>query len=394
MPATAMFDRSRSDLTKLTSVKWSLYDADVIPLFVAEMDFGIAEPVREAISRVIDNVDLGYPDVTLSSRNRLAVSFCERMSSQFGWQPAPEDVIPVADLVQGTYAPVTVFSEPGDGVIVQVPCYPPFRNAVVETGRRFIPMSMQSDGERHGCDFAAMEQLIDSRTRIIILCNPHNPTGRVFDREELLELGRIAEEHDLIVISDEIHADLVYAGHQHIPFASLGPEFAARCITLNSPTKSFNFPGLRAAVMHFGSRRLRDRFLSRMPYRLLGQLNTLGVEATVAAWGQGQPWLDAVMGQLVKAKAKTAKLLTENIPEIRFHDPEATYLMWLDCRDLDLPSAAYDFFLHEAGVAFSAGGSFDPTCNGFVRLNFATTEAILVEAVERMVAAIDQHRRR
>ena len=169
MPATAMFDRSRSDLTKLTSVKWSLYDADVIPLFVAEMDFGIAEPVREAISRVIDNVDLGYPDVTLSSRNRLAVSFCERMSSQFGWQPAPEDVIPVADLVQGTYAPVTVFSEPGDGVIVQVPCYPPFRNAVVETGRRFIPMSMQSDGERHGCDFAAMEQLIDSRTRIIIL---------------------------------------------------------------------------------------------------------------------------------------------------------------------------------------------------------------------------------
>lgn len=387
-----LFCQSRNDLRKLTSVKWSQYDGDVIPVFVAEMDFGIPPPVADAIRRIVDANDYGYPDASLSSGTRLARAFCDRMAARFGWTPQPEHVIPVSDLVQAIYAPVYVFSEPGDGVIVQVPCYPPFRKAMQETGRRFIPLPMVSDGEKYVCDFAALEGLVDERTRIIVLCNPHNPTGRVFSREELLEFGRFAEKHDLIVISDEIHADLVYGEKRHLPFASLAPELAARCITINSPTKSFNFPGLRAAVMHF-SGTLHDRFLSRLPYRLLGQLNTIGMEATIAAWTQGQPWLDMVMSHLASTKETVGKVLTARIPEIAFHDTEATYLMWLDCSRLNLPCSAYDFFLREAAVAFSAGESFDPGCRNFVRLNFATTTTIMEEALGRITTAVDRHRR-
>src|SRR5262249_44191850 len=176
---------------------------------------------------------------------------------------------------------------------------------------------------------------------------------------------------------DEIHADLVYSGHQHIPFASLSPEIAARTVTITSPTKSFNIPGLRCAVLHFGSAKLRERFLQRIPARLMGDPNAVGVDATVAAWTQGQPWLDAVVAHLQRARDRLVDRLRREVPEIRCISPEGSFLAWLDCTKLGFNTSAYDFFHDKARIAFSPGENFDPACAQFVRFNFATSMPIL-----------------
>ena len=284
------------------------------------------------------------------------------MKSRFGWELSPNLVVPVADLVQGTYAPILAFSDPGDGVVLQVPNYPPFRDAIATTERKLLTLPMRDDGTRHVFDMAELTKLVDRRTRIFILCNPQNPTGRVFSRDELLALGQFVIAHDLIVISDEIHSDLIYPGHQHIPLASLGPDIAARTVTINSATKSFNIPGLRCAVMAFGNEALRDRFHKRIPLRLTGQANIVGADATAAAWRECQPWLDAVMAHLLKARNRVVDVLGAEAPAIRLHAPEATYLAWLDCSKLGLSTSAFQFFLDKARIGFSAGETFDPDC--------------------------------
>src|SRR3984893_6998783 len=305
MTSTEMisFELSQPALQARRNAKWNQFDADVLPAFVADMDFAVAAPIQAAIERIVHDRDYGYPLRDGDRADRLvANAFAKLMKSCFGWEFSPDLVLPVADLGQGTSAAILAFSDPGDGVVLQVPNYPPFRDAIRTTERRLLTLPMRDDGTRHVFDMAELEQLVDKRTRIFILCNPQNPTGRVFSRDELLALGQFAIDHDLIVLSDEIHSDLVFPGQQHIPFASLGSEIAARTVTLNSATKSFNIPGLRCAIVAFGSEDLRNRFHKRIPLKLTGQANIVGVDATVAAWSECQPWLDAVMDHLLKAR--------------------------------------------------------------------------------------------
>jgi cysteine-S-conjugate beta-lyase len=334
--------------------------------------------------------DYGYP---LRDGKRIdaavASAFAVRMKSLYGWDVATDLVIPVSNLVQATYAPLMAFSDLGDGVILQTPNYPPFREAITSTDRRLIALPMRDNGTRYAFDLAELKTA-GKDARIFILCNPQNPTGRVFSRDELLAIARFAIDHDLIVISDEIHSDLVYPGHQHIPFASLGPEIAARTVTLNSATKSFNIPGLRCAVIAFGSEELRGRFHKRIPYKLLGQCNIIGVDATVAAWTESQAWLDAVMAHLAEARELLRQVLAAEAPAVHFHAPEATYLAWLDCSRVKQSSTAFQFFLDHARIGFSAGESFDPDCAQFVRFNFATSMPILEEILDRFVSTIKQ----
>jgi cystathionine beta-lyase len=298
--------------------------------------------------------------------------------------------MPVSDLVQGTYAPILAFSDPGDGVILQTPNYPPFRDAIATTERKLIALPMRDTGSRYAFDLTELKSQVEKDTRIFVLCNPQNPTGRVFGRDELMDIARFAIAHDLIVISDEIHSDLVYPGHQHIPFASLGADIAARTVTLNSATKSFNIPGLRCALIAFGTEELRARFHRRIPFKLTGQGNIIGVDATVAAWSECQPWLDAVMAHLLKARNRITDVLAAEAPEIHVHAPEATYLAWLDCRKIKLPASAFQFFLDHARIGFSAGETFDPNCAQFVRFNFATSMPILDQILDRVVSATRQ----
>ena len=368
-------------------VKWQRYDNRVLPAFVADMDFAVADPVQQAVRRLVDQQDYGYAH--REGRDTVQAAFADRMLERFGWEPSIDRTVPIADLLQGVAAAIVAFSEPGDGVVVQTPIYPPFLVGIEGSGRRQVLNPLVDGGSRLVVDAAGLRSVVDEGTRILLLCNPHNPSGRVLDLEELEAVGRVAVERDLVVISDEIHSDLVYAGRRHIPTGSLGAEVAARTVTLNSATKGFNIAALRCGVMHFGSDELLARFRRAIPERLLGSVNAVGLDATVAAWRHGQPWLDQVMERLAANRARLARWVGETAPAIRFHPPEATYLAWLDCRDLGLPGASpHEFFLNEAQVALGVGGDFGPGGETCVRLNFATSAPILEEVLERMAAAI------
>jgi cystathionine beta-lyase len=385
------FDLPEEVLRSRSNAKWNSYGSGILPCFVAEMDFLVADPIQKAIARFTDTRDYGYPQHNGAKAERaVAEAFAERMEKRFGWKTDPGLVQVIADLVQGTFAPILAFSEPGDGVILQLPAYPPFRESIATTERRQIALPMRDDGERHVFDLGELEGKIDARTRILILCNPQNPTGRVFTREELMRLAQFAIAHDLVVISDEIHSDLVFDDRQHIPFASLGEEIAARTVTITSATKSFNIPGLRCGVMHFGSEELRRRSAKRVPARLIGGCNAIGIDATVAAWTKSDTWLEAVTAHLTLARDRVVETIRAELPGIVCRSPEGTYLAWIDFRKLRLQQSAFQFFHDKAGIALSPGENFDPACPQFARLNFATSMPILDRILERLVTASRQ----
>src|SRR5689334_8266449 len=293
MPSTAT-DFDVPFLRSRRTNKWHKFPDDVLPAWVADMDFGVAPAIAEALARLARNQEYGYA----ARDGALAAAFGRRMQQRFNWAVDPTDAYPIGDLVQASFSSVMAFSEPGDAVLLQLPSYPPFMAAIKDTGRRLIANHMRDNGTRWVLDLAAYEAAPDARARVLIFCHPQNPTGRAFTRTELEEVAAFAIRHDLIVISDEIHADIVFPGNTHIPLASLSPEIAARTITITSATKSFNIPALRCAVMHFGTPALKERFFARMPMRLLGSPGVTGVDATVAAWDDGQAWLDEILAYL------------------------------------------------------------------------------------------------
>jgi cystathionine beta-lyase len=380
------FELSIEALRARQGIKWSRYPASVLPAWVADMDFAVAPPVQAAICRLVDHQDYGY--ASRLGEASLEAAFAQRMRERFGWAVDPARVRPITELIQAMHAAVNVFSAPGEGVVVQNPIYPPFLHAVESSGRRLAYNSLADDGRRLALDGDGLRRVIDDRTRMLLFCNPHNPAGRVFERAELETVAEIAIERDLIVVADEIHADLVYPGHRHTPLASLGPEIAARTITITSATKGFNIAGLRCAVAHFGSAALQQRFTAVYPERLLGQVSVVGVDATIAAWRHGQPWLDAVLARLVANRDHLARVLAAELPAVRHYSPEGTYLAWLDCRQLNLPSRPCEFFLDQAQVALGDGGMFGPAGEPCVRLNFATSATILEQILDRMVTAV------
>ena len=223
-----------------------------------------------------------------------------------------------------------------------------------------------------------------------MLCNPHNPSGRNYTRDELERLAEVALRRDLVVITDEIHCDLVFDEREFIPFATLSPEVEARTLTLNSASKSFNIPGLRCAVAHFGSQELLDRFNGRFPRHVRGGLGLLGLYASIAAWEQAQPWLDEVLAYLQANRDYLLEQLAVRFPEIRCHAPEATYLAWLDCSGLDLRGSPAHHFMRKGKLALSDGGLFGAGFESFVRLNFATSRSILDQVLDRMARALDR----
>lgn len=368
--------------------KWHKFAADVMPAWVADMDFAVAEPVQAAIARIVEQGDYGYP--SRSGEETIAAAFADRMRARFGWEITTDLVHPVTEVVQCMNATALAFSEPGEGIALQTPIYPPFLNTVANTGRRLVENRLKDDGTRYVLDIENLRDVVDDTTRILMVCNPHNPTGRVFTRDELMALGTLAVERDLVIFCDEIHADLLYPGSTHIPMGTLSPEIAARTITATSATKGFNIAGLRCALLHFGSAELRDRFTRRVPFSLMGQVGITGTDATVAAWRHGQPWLDQVMRQLHANRDFVAQFVKEEMPGVHHYTPESTYLAWLDCRALDLPGGPHEFFLSEAKVGLNDGATFGEAGRTCVRLNFATSEEILRKVLARMANAV-QH---
>jgi cystathionine beta-lyase len=367
------------------SEKWGAYPEDVLPAWVADMDFPIAEPIRRALRRAVEDSDLGYP--IHPAPTDVPEVAAARMQQRFGWSPDIGCVEILTDVVQGMYVALQQFSEPGDGVVVQTPIYPPFLGSVRATKRRLVenPLALGEDG--YGVDLDGLRQAAADGARILLLCNPHNPSGRVLRRQELEGIADIALSSELVVVSDEIHADLVYTGHRHVPFASLSSEIAARTITLSAASKAFNVAGLRCAVAIFGAPELKRRFCA-LPRHLRGGIGVPGIEALRAAWRHGQPWLDQVLAYLEGNRDLLADFVSDAFAGIRWHRPEATYLGWLDCRDLGLEPDPGSFFLERARVALSDGAAFGAPGRGFVRVNFGTSRAILSEVLERMAKAL------
>jgi cystathionine beta-lyase len=337
------------------------------------------------MKRFVDTHDYGYGRMT--DRADLAEAFAAWMSHRHGWQPDPALTNAIGDVVQALVSTIFAFSQPGDGVIAQTPVYPPFLRSIAGTGRRLVENPLVDDGTRFVVDLDGLERVAGQAT-ILLLCNPHNPTGRVFERAELEGIATIAAAHNLTIVADEIHADLVYPGATHIPMEMISAA-TDRTVTLTSATKGFNIAGLHCAVTHFGSAGLKEKYSSLLPEWLLGGPGRLGIAATLAAWRESEGWLDEVLRYLDRNRRVVAEWAAR--ADVGHHLPESTYLAWLDCRRLHVPEGetTQKHFLERAKVALSEGSDFGEPGRGHVRLNFATSAEMLDEILGRLSGALD-----
>jgi cysteine-S-conjugate beta-lyase len=363
------------DVRSRRGIKWQHRGA-AFAAWVADMDFPIAPAIRERLVEVAGD-DVGYPSwIGQGLRSPAVDAFVERMAARYDWTPRRDRAREFDDVMQAVVAAVRHLTEPGDGVVLHTPAYHPFLRTIAEMGRRLVAVPFPFDHD------ALDERLRRAPARLMILCHPHNPTGHVFSRAELERIADIALRHRLVVVADEVHADLVHAPHGHVPFESLGSDVAACTVTVTSASKAFNLAGLRWAVMHAGNDVMHAE-LDALPDHYLGAPNVMAVEATVAAWRDGDAWLDDVRGVLDENRRRLVDLLATHLPGVRYTPPDATYLAWLDCRGLGLGDDPAAVFLGR-GVEVSPGHQFGDGGLGHVRLNFATSQTILEQIVTAM----------
>ena len=365
------------------SMKWNKYDDDVIPLWVADMDFVSADPIIEALHQRVDHRIYGY---TLPPQE-LRTLIQERLKRLYEWSIREDDIVFLPGLVTGLNLSYHVFSDPGDGVLIQPPVYFHFVRDPVLHGRVLNDPPLVQKGDTYEINFSDFERGITHRTKTFLLCNPHNPVGRVFTLKELEAIADICLRHNVIICSDEIHCDLLYPGYRHLPIASLGPEVAKQSVTLLSPSKTFNLAGFDfgfAIIPNPGLRKIWQTVSSG----LIPGVNIMGHVAARAAYKYGQEWLDQALAYLTVNRDFLAQYLKEKLPAIRMTKMEATYLAWLDCRNAGIPGNPSEFFLKRARVALNDGPEFGRGGEGFVRLNFACSRKTLTEALDRMASAL------
>lgn len=394
--STYDFDVDVALLRSTTSLKWNRFGADVLPAWVADMDFAVAPEIDRAVRLVSDSRFHGYP--VYSVYTELAEVFAARCKRLWALDIDPELVVKVSEVVQCLHAASIAFSDPGDGVLILTPIYPPFLAVPVAQQRVMVEHRMEIVNGRYVFDAERLRaEVARHRPKVLFLCNPHNPVGRVFDPEELQVLADLVVEHDMVCVADEIHADLVYAPHRHIAFATLGDEVAKRTITVTSASKAFNLAGLRCAVMAFGSPKLKERFAQRIPDALLGVPSVAGLLATIAAWRDAQPWLEACLAHLEANRAYVSSTIASRLPQLGYVEPEGTYLAWLDFNACEWPSPLESVAVKlrdEAGVALNEGPTFGTSLEHFGRLNFATSRPLLSDALGRIERWVDSHARR
>ena len=366
------------------SEKWGTYEADVLPLWVADMDFTSPPAVIEALHQ---RVALGVFGYALESQ-LLKDLIVARMQSRFNWRINREDILLLPGVIAGFNLVCQALVQKRESILIQPPVYGPFFTAPVNAGAHGVydEVKLNTSG-KYEVDFDSFESAIQPDTSCFMLCNPHNPIGKVYSRDELTRMAEICLQHKVIICSDEIHSDLIYQGYKHIPMASLDKEIASNTVTLIAPSKTFNIAGLGCAALICTNPELRVR-IEQSRRGLLGRVNLLGMTAAVAAYKDGEEWLLEVLQLLESNRDYLTNYLAVNIPEIRMVKPQATYLAWLDCRGLDLQESPATFFLKQAKVALNEGRHFGRPGRGFVRLNFGCSRETLTEALERMKKAV------
>lgn len=367
-------DRRHSD-----SMKWQRYAGrDVLPMWVADMDFAAPQAVMDALQARVAHGVFGYAMPWPS----LLAAVVEGIARDHGWQIDPDWIVWLPGVVSGLNLCCAIAGEPGDEVLTLTPVYPPFLAAPGHTGRQLVRSDMRRDGERWIFDRDDLAARCSARTRLLMLCHPHNPVGRVYDEEELRFLAGLAERHDMIICSDEIHCGLVIdPAHRHIPLAALDEAIALRTITLMAPSKTWNIPGLGSAFAVIADPALRRRFRHAMQ-GIVPHTNLLGFVATEAAYRHGNAWRQALLNYL-HTSAQHVVTAIDAIPGLHTTPVEATYLAWIDCRALDVKNPVA--FFEEHGVGLSDGRDFGAP--GFVRLNFGCSRVLLEEALRRMRTA-------
>ncbi len=370
------------------SLKWAKFSDEVIPLWVADMDFVAPEPVVRALARRIDHGVFGYAIDLPELKSKV----CERLLVGYGWEVGPEAIVLLPGLVTGLNVACRAIGTQGDGVLINTPVYPPFLTAPTNQGRQ-LQVAEQARTTRDGelyydVDVDALEGAVTPQTGLFILCNPHNPTGRVFSRSELEAQAELCARHNIVICSDEIHCDLLLGESKHVPIATLDPEIEAQTITLLAPSKTFNIPGLGCSLAVIPNAALRAQFKAAAR-GIVPDVNVLGMHAALAAYSHCDQWLAELREYLIENREYVVDFVKSHLPGIQTTKPEATYLAWFDCRELEVDEGPFRFFLKNAKVAFNNGAHFGPGGEGFVRLNFGCPRSTLREALERMQKALE-----
>lgn len=384
------------DRTRSNSMKWTFADsllapdeaaAEPLPMWVADTDFKAPQVVLDALHDAVDHGVLGYPGGATDGYLDAVLNW---QAKRFGWEIARDWVVPAAGVITSLKTVVQAFSAPGDSVLIQPPVYVHFHEDVRLNGRHlaYAPLQRTDDGYRF--DARTFEAAIRPDTKLFILSHPHNPTGNVWTEDELRAMGEICARHGVLVVSDEIHQDLVLnPARTHIPFASLGPEFACASITCTAPSKTFNLPGLQCANIIVPDRRLREDFARQYERNVFPLVNVLGMVAAEAAYTHGEPWLEELLGYLRGNHEHFAKAVHSATSKLRVLPADALYLAWLDCRGLGMDAEALDrFMLTEARLWLDRGQKFGAEGHGYMRVNLGCPRSTVDEAIRRLTGAL------
>ncbi|MBD3800017.1 MAG: putative C-S lyase [Campylobacterales bacterium] len=361
---------------------------DVLPMWVADMDIETPLFVRNAVMKRAEHPVYGYEEMPRSAFE----AQCAWMATRHGVTMVPEELFFSHSVVASISAAIAAFTDPGDEVVVQPPIYPPFVSTVRHSGRRVLSNPLWQDEEGiYRFDLEGLEKQITPKTKLLLLCSPHNPVGRVWERAELEALAAICLRHGITVFADEIHSDLLFAGHRHTPFVALGDAVRAMTVTALGPGKTFNVAGLAVSTVAITDTAMRTRFKAVYDTIHFAQGTVFGHAGFEAAYREGAAWLEALLGHLQGNIDRLADL-SSRIDTIVFRPPEGTYLAWLDCRRMGFESdkALREFFIREARLGLSPGILFGREGSGFMRLNFAVPTPTMDEALNRLESALQR----
>lgn len=370
-----MFDDSLETLRKRRSAKWRTYPADVLPLAVAEMDCSLAPPITAALREAVDAADTGYS----AAQPDLGAAIAGFAARRWGWELDPAAITAVTDVGVGVVELLRMLTRPADAVVISPPVYPPFFQWPVEAGAQLREVPLTADFR---LDLPALEAAFAAHPAVYVLCNPHNPVGRVHTHDELAALVRLARLYGVTIVSDEIHAPLVLPGAEFTPLLSI-PGAAQVAVSVVSASKAFNLAGLKCAAIVTGDPAMAA-LVERFPHDVRWRTGHFGVLATVAAFTEGDAWLDELLTELDARRAELGEHLRTRLPKVGWLPPEATYLAWLDCRALGEDDEPRELFLSQGRVGLEPGTRFGARGAGYVRLNFGTSADILDEATARM----------
>lgn len=362
--------------------------ADVLPFWVADMDFPIAREIRSALSQRVEHGIFGYSE----SGDAYFTAVQKWYAKHFNWSPQPNWLIKTPGVVFALAMAVKAFTKPGEAVLIQQPVYYPFTEVIADNGREVVSSPLKLVAGHYQMDLADVEaKILQHKVKLLFLCSPHNPVGRVWTKEELLALGDLCLRHGVIMVSDEIHADFVWEGHTHTVFASLGDAYAQNCIVCTAPSKTFNIAGLQVSNIFIPNEKLRRAFRKQLDAAGYSQLNALGLVACQAAYSQGEDWLRQVKEYIYANLEFTKTFLEQHIPQIKAMPIEGTYLLWLDCSALKMDAATREQWLwHDAKLWLDSGGIFGPEGDAYERINVACPRATLLQGLQQLQQAVEK----